>query len=151
RRLYGSTPAGEFSPKKLKAVRQAMIAHKVTRRQKARDPQTKRVLRDPRTGEALWEERVLRHGLARRFINKQAARLKRMFAWAVVEELVNVGVHAALLRVRGLEKGKSPAREKARVRPVPDADVEAVLPLPMAWRAPAGTRRGGPTRRSRRR
>jgi integrase len=72
---------------------------------------------------------VLRRGLARRFINKQVARLKRLFAWAVEEELVGVEVHAALLRVRGLKKGKSPAREKARVRPVPDGHVEAVLPL----------------------
>jgi integrase len=34
-----------------------------------------------------------------------------------------------LLRVKGLEKGKSAAREKPRIRPVPMASVEAVLPL----------------------
>jgi hypothetical protein len=103
RRLYGSTPACDFTPKKLKAVRQPMIDHKVTRRYKVRDPET---------GEASWAERVLAHGLARRTINKQVARIKRLFAWAVEEELVGASVHQALQRVVGLKKGKSPAREK---------------------------------------
>jgi hypothetical protein len=121
RRLYGSTPASEFTPKKLKAVREAMIAHKVTRRQMARDPETRKPLLDPKTREVIWEEKLLHRGLARRFINKQISRLKRLFAWAVEEELVDVEVHAALLRVRGLKRGKSAAREKGRVRPVPDS------------------------------
>jgi integrase len=129
RRLYGSTPAREFSPKKLKAVRQAMIDHKVVRHRKACDPETGRVLLDPLTQEPVWEEYVLRHGLARRFINKQVGRVKRLFAWAVEEELVGVEVHAALLRVKGLKKGKSDAREKKRVRPVPEEHLAAVLPL----------------------
>src|SRR5207248_728808 len=43
------------------------------------------------------------------------------------EELVPVGVHAALLRVKGLKRGKSAARETPRVRPVPDAHVQKVL------------------------
>jgi integrase len=127
RRLYGSAPAAEFSPKKLKAVRQAMVEHRVVRRYKERDPGT---------GEARWAERVLAVGLARRFVNKQVGRVRRLYAWAVEEELVPVEVHAALLRVKGLKKGKSAAREKPRVRPVPEALVEAVLPLvPEAVRA----------------
>ena len=78
--------------------------------------------------EAQVEVRTLHHGLARKFINKQVGRIKRMFAWAVEEELLPVSVHQALLRVKGLKKGKSQAREKPAVRPVPDAFVEAVLP-----------------------
>jgi integrase len=120
RGLYGSTPAQDFTPKKLKAVRQAMTEHTITRRFKARDPET---------GEMQWQEKVLRHGLSRRFINQQIGRIKRMFAWAVEEELVPVGVHAALLRVKGLKKGNSVAREKPRIKPVCAAHVEAVLPL----------------------
>ena len=58
-------------------------------------------------------------------------RVKLMFAWAVEEELVPVAVHAALARVKGLKRGKTPARETPRVRPVPDEHVRqvfAVLP-----------------------
>src|SRR5262249_11867134 len=70
RRLYGSPPVREFTPKKLKAVREAMVSHVVTRRQMARGADGE-VVRDPRTEEPVWEEKVLRRGLARRFVNKQ--------------------------------------------------------------------------------
>ena len=119
RGLYGSTAAHEFTPKKLKAVRQAMAEHTITRKFKVRNPDT---------GAVQWQEKVLRTGLTRRFINKQISRIKRLFAWAVEEELLPVAVHAALLRVKGLKKGKSPAREKPRITPVAPAQVEAVLP-----------------------
>jgi integrase len=120
RRLYGHTPAKEFGPPALKAVRQEMVRHPVTRTVKVRDPQT---------GETKEEVRLLRQGLARRFINKQVQRVCRMFAWGVEEGLVLVTVYQALRCVRGLRKGKGQAREKARVGPVPEAHVEAVLPL----------------------
>jgi integrase len=119
KRLYGHTPAAEFGPLALKAVRQAMIDHPITRKYKARDPET---------GEVKEEVRVLRQGLARKCINKQLGRIKRMFAWAVEEELVPVEVHAALLRVKGLRKGKSGAREKPRIQAVADALVDRTLP-----------------------
>jgi integrase len=120
RQLYGPTPAKDFGPLAIKAVRQAMVDHPVTRTVKVRDPQT---------GEVRQEERLLRQGLARRFVNKQVQRIRRVFAWAVEEGLVPVTVHQALLRVRGLKKGKGQAREKKRVGPVPPAHVEAVLLL----------------------
>jgi len=74
RRLYGSTPAADFSPSGLKAVRQAMIEHKITRKARVRNPLTKQVSE---------EVRILHHGLCRRVINKHVGRIKRMFAWAV--------------------------------------------------------------------
>src|SRR5687768_9285102 len=40
RRLYGPTPATEFSPLKLKAVREAMIRHPITRTVRVTDPGT---------------------------------------------------------------------------------------------------------------
>jgi hypothetical protein len=120
RRLYGSTAAKDFSPKGLKAVRQAMVEHLVTRTLK---------VRDEATGQVTEQIKVIHHGLARKYINKQIGRIRRMFGWAVEEELVPVTVHQALLRVKSLRKGKSNAREKPRVKPVPDAHVEAVLPL----------------------
>ena len=75
------------------------------------------------------EVKVLRVGLCRKFINKQVQRIRRMFAWAVEEELVPVEVHQALLRVKGLKKGKSAAREKPRIKPVAEQMVQATLPF----------------------
>lgn len=127
RGLYGSTPAHEFTPKKLTAVRQAMIEHPITRKFK---------MRNTDTGDVQWKEKIQSQGLTRRFINKQISRIKRMVAWAVEEELVPVAVHAALLRVKGLKKGKSAAREKPRIMPVMVGQVEAVLPhVPRAVQA----------------
>jgi integrase len=96
-----------------------MVRHPITRTSK---------VKDPATGAVREQVRVVREGLARRFVNKQIGRIRRMFAWAVEAELLPVEVHQALLRVQGLKKGKGEAREKARVKPVPEAYVEAVLP-----------------------
>jgi integrase len=120
RKLYGSTAARNFSPKALKAVRQAMIEHKIT---------TKVKVLNPTTGECEEQVKVLRHGLCRKVINKQIGRIRRMFAWAVEEELLPVAIHQALLRVKGLKKGKAKAREKPRIKSVLDDHVDAVLPL----------------------
>jgi integrase len=127
RRLYGHTPAKDFGPLALKAVRQEMVQHRIVRKIKVTDPET---------GEERQEEKLLAVGLARKNINKQIGRIRRMFSWAVEEELIPVEVHAALLRVKGLRKGKGHAREKPRVRPVAPAIVEATLPhLPAMVRA----------------
>jgi integrase len=102
RELYGPTPAADFSPLKLKAVRQRMI-------------------------DAGW---------CRNQVNKRVARVVRMYKWAVAEELAPESAWRALTTVRGLEKGRTEARESEPVRPVGDADVEAVLPfLPVPVRA----------------
>jgi integrase len=119
RQLYGDTQANQFGPLCLKAVRRAMVDHPITRRMKIVDPVTKAVREDVK---------VIHHGLARKYINKQIGRIKRMFAWAVEEELLPAAVHGALTRVSGLKKGKGLAREKPRIQPVPIAFVEAVLP-----------------------
>ncbi len=87
-----------------------MITHDITRIVNVRDPVT---------GEIRKERKVIQNGLARRCINKLIARVRRMFAWAVEEELVPVAVHDALLRVAGLRRDKSAAREKARIQPCP--------------------------------
>jgi integrase len=126
-RLYGHTPANQFGPLALKAVRQEMIKHRIVRKIKVADAET---------GEAREGEKLLAVGLTRKNINKQIGRIRRMFAWAVEEELIPVEVHAALLRVKGLRKGKAQAREKPRVRPVAPEVVEATLPhLPATVRA----------------
>jgi len=119
RHLYGNSEARDFGPLCLKAVRNAMVEHPITRKTKVVDPVSKAVRE---------EVIVIRHGLSRRYINKQIGRTKRMFAWAVEEELLPAAVHEALTRVKGLRKGKGLAREKPRIPPVADAAVEAVLP-----------------------
>src|SRR5262249_58280637 len=51
-----------------------------------------------------------------------------VFGWAASEELVAAAVYQALKAVSGLPKGRSEAREPEPVRPVPDAQVDAVRP-----------------------
>jgi hypothetical protein len=78
-KLYGSTPADEFGPKRLKAVRQQIISKG---RKKDGSP------------------------LSRKYINYQAAIIVRIFRWAVEEELVPVSVYQALKTVAGLQRGR---------------------------------------------
>ena len=118
RRLYGSTAASEFSPKKLKAVREAMVVHEIAREVK---------VVDGATGESAWVRKVVRKGMARKCINKLIGRIRRAFAWAVEEELLDAAVHAALLRVKGLKRGKSAARETLRIRPVSDDHIRKTV------------------------
>lgn len=66
--------------------------------------------------------------LARRCINELIARIRRMYAWGVEEELVGVEDHATLLRVPGLKKGSSAARETERIRPVPRTASKRISP-----------------------
>ena len=94
RDLFGRVPAAEFSPLKLKAVREQMIAA----------------------------------GLARSTINHRVDRVRRMFKWAVAEELVPETTFRALATVTGLQRGRTEAKETEPIQPVAAADVEATLP-----------------------
>lgn len=92
--LYSDTPARQFGPRALKAVRAKMVES----------------------------------GLARKVVNARVSRIRRMFKWAVSDELVGEEVAAALLSVAGLQKGRSDAPECEPVEPVADVDVEATIP-----------------------
>jgi integrase len=94
RELYGRTPAKDFGPLALKAVRQRMV-------------------------EA---------GLCRGVVNQRIGRIRRMFRWATENELVPLSSYHGLIAVRGLERGRSEARESEGVKPVPLAIVEETLP-----------------------
>src|SRR5262249_6090297 len=96
RQLYGHTPAKEFGPIALQAVRAAMVAQ-------------------------TW---------CRTRVNKQIGRLKRVFRWAVAQELVPVAVVQSLACVAGLQRGRTEARKTEPVRPVPGGVVDATLPYP---------------------
>jgi integrase len=65
----------------------------------------------------------------RTFINKQVIRVRMMFSWAVSEQLIPFALYDALKQVKGFKEGRSPAREKPPVGPVPDEVVEQTLPL----------------------
>jgi integrase len=93
KKLYGRTPAAEFGPLRLKAVRECMI----------------------------------KADHSREFINKNIDRIRRMFKWAVAEELLPESVHRALKTVEVLKRGRTTVRETAPIQPVSDADVDATL------------------------
>lgn len=91
---YKELPVDEFGPKKLKAIREQMIAD----------------------------------NLSRKYINDHIDRIKRMTKWGVGEELVSPQVYQRLRAVSSLAKGKSQARETARIKPVADEIIESTLP-----------------------
>lgn len=67
--------------------------------------------------------------LCRSTINKLTAVVVRMFKWAASREMLPPAAFQALQTVEGLRRGRSDAREPHRVKPVPDAHVEAVRPF----------------------
>ena len=94
RELYGSTPADDFGPRALLAVRQA------------------------------WVE----HGYCRTTVNNLVVVAKAAFKYAARHELVSASVWHGLLTVDALRRGESTAREPRKVRPVPEAFIDAALP-----------------------
>jgi len=95
KKLFGLTPACDFGPKALKAVRQTMIEADICRRQ----------------------------------INSRINRIRRVFKWAVSEELIPPSVLHGLRAVTGLQKGRTIARESRPVKPVDVKHVDSVLPF----------------------
>ena len=73
-------------------------------------------------------EAMIKSGLCRNEINKRIGRIVRMFKWGVESEFVAAMTHHALSQVRGLSRGRSPARESKPVKPVSDSHVEAIRP-----------------------
>jgi integrase len=67
-------------------------------------------------------------GWCRRLINARVGRVRRVFKWAASEQLVPVAVWQALTTVKGLQRGRSDAREVERVKPVAEDDARATLP-----------------------
>lgn len=101
--LYSDTLAKDFGPLALKAVRQIMVAGYV----------------HPRFGRQV--------PLSRGVVNQRIGRVRRLFKWATENEMVPPSTHHGLLAVRGLQCGRSAARETAPVLPVPRAVVEETL------------------------
>jgi integrase len=72
---------------------------------------------------------MLEKDWARTYINRQVARLCQMFAWAAEEEMLPASVHEQLIRVKGLRRGKTEARESKKIRPVGQHHIDATLPF----------------------
>src|SRR5437763_527144 len=69
------------------------------------------------------------HYPAGKVINQRVEHVKRVFAWAVSEELVPVSVHESLLRVPGLRRGHDGTFDHPPVKPVPEEHIQATLPF----------------------
>jgi len=70
---------------------------------------------------------MIEQGLSRTHINDHVGRIRRIFKWAVGEQLLPVAVHQALVAVPALRRGRSGARETEPVRPIDNATVDATL------------------------
>lgn len=66
--------------------------------------------------------------LCRKSVNKHISRIRRVFKWAVAEELVPPSIAHGLSALAGLRRGRSEARESTPTQTVSLADIEAVLP-----------------------
>ena len=109
--LCGPTPAKDFGPIALKAVRDQMI-HGYDHPKYGHQP-----------------------ALARGVINERIKRIRRMFRWGVEHELVSAPVLHALQAVPGLKLGRTEARETEPVKPVSRGVEEDTLPLLRPLRA----------------
>jgi len=83
----------------------------------------------PKALKAIQQHMIDSEGLSRRVINSRINRIRRMFKWAVSEELVPAPVFQALCTVAGLKYGRTTARETSPVTPVDDRWVDATLPF----------------------
>lgn len=72
-------------------------------------------------------QRMIENGWCRTGINQQIGRIKRIFKWAVENELVAGEVYHRLQAMAGLRRGRSDARESEPVKPVAEAHVQAAL------------------------
>jgi integrase len=72
-------------------------------------------------------ESLIQEGLSRKYVNDSMSRVRRMFRWAVAEELIPPSVFQALSAVPGLHRGRSAAKESRRVAPVAEETVQATL------------------------
>lgn len=109
RLLYGDLPAAEFSPGKLKAVRELMVTGGWTWRDRKKQIHTARPL-------------------TRKTVNDRVNRIRQMFNWGVEHELVRADVAMALRMVAGLREGRTDAKEGAGRTGVPLATVKQTLP-----------------------
>ncbi len=111
-RLYGPLPVGEFDSLKLEALQGAMASGAW--------------LNDAERKAKVDQKRPL--GAARSTINRHTDRVKRLFRWGNSKKLVPDNTVVNLDTVKGLQPGRSEARETAPVLPADPVIVEKTLP-----------------------
>jgi integrase len=74
------------------------------------------------------QQSMIAKGLALKTINSYVERIRRMFKWAVSEQLISGAQLTELRSVDGLRAGRSGAREPDAIMPVPQAMLDAVRP-----------------------
>ena len=73
------------------------------------------------------QQRMMDDGLCRPVINSRIGKIKRVFRWAVSEQLCPPDVLKGLESVAGLQQGRTAAREPDPVEPVSDATIDATV------------------------
>ena len=73
-------------------------------------------------------QRMMEQEHSRTYINGNIGKIKTVFRWGVAEGKVSASTWEALHAVRALEAGRTEARESDPVEPVPEEQVDAVLP-----------------------
>lgn len=108
-RLYGTEPATEFTPRKLKALRRSIIGGSwMTDEERSARPIRERTC-------------------CRRTANQRIRHIQRLFAWGVSEELFPTAIADALDKVNGLPAGQ--AIDHPERGPVSDQDIKDTLPF----------------------
>jgi integrase len=93
--FYGSTPAADFGPRKLRVIRDQMVEG------------------DPTSNPP-------RRPYCRASINKHTHRIAAIFKWAASYEILPVAVYQQLKTIEPLRRGRTTAKESEPVRPVGD-------------------------------
>lgn len=74
------------------------------------------------------QQRMIEEGLSRPVINSRIGKIKRVFRWAVSEQLCPPAVLQGLQAVMGLQRGRTEASEPPLIEPVSDEAINATLP-----------------------
>ena len=74
------------------------------------------------------QAQMITTGLSRSVINSRIGKIKRIFRWAVSEQLALPSLLVGLQAVMGLQRGRTAAREPKPIMPVSDEVVDQTLP-----------------------
>ena len=118
---YFKMAQGYYSAAEILAIRAAL---RTVRRLYGPEPVTAFGPKKLKAVRQVWVD----DGNSRRYVNRKTSIVKRMFRWAVSEEIIPSPVLHSLESVRGLGRGRSEARELPPVQPVDWKTVEATLP-----------------------
>lgn len=111
------------------ATRQLELVRLAMRPLKALYSYTKAAEFGPLALKAVRQRLIDQGTMCRLTINEHISKIKRMFAWGVENEMVPSSVFHGLQAVKGLQAGRTEAKDHSPVRPVPQAFIDAALPF----------------------